>query len=92
MSLVGQYKNSVNYQKNHDKKKAIHRGFHDSFAKPEVMLRKLTHPRHEYCSGHFFMATFIFTTEKPIGIAANMNEKLRNGALVGGLDFSPNRK
>ena len=31
------------------------------------------------------MAIFVFSTKKPTGIAASMNEKLKNVALVGGL-------
>ncbi len=31
------------------------------------------------------MGMFVFSTEKPIRIAANMNEKLRNVVLVAGL-------
>ena len=49
------------------------------------LRHKLAHPRHKNCSDHFFMAIFVFSTKKPMGIAASMNEKLRNVALVGGL-------
>ena len=31
------------------------------------------------------MVIFVFSTKKPVGIAANMNEKLRNVDLVAGL-------
>ena len=46
------------------------------------LRHKLAHPRHKNCSDHFFMAIFVFSTKKPMGIAASMNEKLRNVALM----------
>ena len=49
---------------------------------------KLAHPRHKYCSRNFFMAIFVFSTKKPMGIAANMNEKSKNVVLLGSLLIS----
>ena len=53
------------------------------------LRHKLAHPRHKNCSDHFFMAIFGFSTEKPMRIAANMNEKLRNVDLVADLMCTP---
>ena len=88
--LVGQQKIALTTRKNVIKSALyilnfIYRRFHDFFTKPEVTPRKLTHPRHKYCSGHFFKAIFVFTTEKPMRIAANMKNKSRNVDLVAGL-------
>ena len=37
--------------------------------------RKLTHPRHKYCSRNYFLAIFVSSTVKPMVIGENMNEK-----------------
>ena len=54
------------------------------------LRHKLAHPRHKNCSDHFFMAIFVFSTKKPMGIAAYMDEGMRNVVLVGGLAPIPN--
>jgi len=46
------------------------------------LRHKLAHLRHRNCSYHLFMAIFVLSTKKPMEIAASMNEKLRNVALM----------
>ena len=51
------------------------------------LRHKLAHPRHKNCSRKLLMAIFVFSTEKPMEIAANMNEQLKNVVLVASLVY-----